>query len=64
MNLEEAKQIFEDTGDTPDTYRAFYKNHYGTDTSLSDDLIIMMVMDSEDDMDPDEWAFTMKGLEK
>lgn len=44
-------------------YRSYYRETFGKETSLSKEDIVTMVLASEDDMEPQEWAAEMKDLE-
>lgn len=61
---DEQKALFRDSGDSVDHYRAYYNAAFKRATVLTDEEIIVMVTESEDDKDQADWAAEMLALEQ
>lgn len=64
LTIEEAKDMVKSGDIDLNEYRDFYVKTYHVVCSLTDDEMIEVIRQAEDDMDPEDWAALFKHAEQ
>ena len=63
-NIEEIRAAIVAGSISLDNFRAAYRKMFGRDTKLDDDALTQMIANAKGDQSEEDWANTMKGLER
>jgi len=64
LMFDDIADLFKSGDDNVERYKNFYRSTFHRSTSLSDDDIINLVADSQDDDSPEGWAKKMQEIEQ